>query len=710
MKSKRVSPPQAQPVPQQQPAPSRGPPARGDLGAVDTGVDTPWLSRMEAFFGVHPEVSQDEKASGVMGLTIGNTIHLSPSLEFGSREAEHTCAHEFAHVVQKSGGGDGEPSGCEGDLEAEAEAAAVGWFQGKRVALSSDAPSIPRPRRRARRPRERTAFQLTGHWAGDNGITLQINQAGRHLEGWWQRRKADHSGFEYGRLRGDVTSSDAQEVLFAYSGERHASQVCTQKSLGTEFSGTIRGTPGEKGVPAAVLTNATGGGVFSLRRISAQPRMAEPTIDAIGNTDLRAQARAHQDNPLNKEDATKITAFQATIQQRIQDYFDSASNTQFAKAAAIDKAIYDLRKEFPSAQEPLLIPALRQALQLRMSHNRVTRSVWDWLQIVVWAYPDWTSHLLFLGFKAKGSKDAKQNPFRFKLSVIGAAGKLGIGVSAFKGRMEVERGQDGSNKSGWKTSWNSPFDVVLFGVSAGYSGGLQTGFSTDWAHFETPFPWEKNNFLGWFNLNGVAAGASGVKGAQAASGFATFYGDGSFPALSIPVGGLRSVSGVFGGASVGTQIGRISGGSVDDEDRTTKQDSAEGVAKESLMKANTSAQFDINRADLKAGGLQSIRAFCALHLDALRSAASQLTIDGYASPSGGAAHNRRLSQRRAKATLAFIREVLGEDLKIPTTKISVNGHGEKPARDAGIRDGSESAEWRKVDIKLNGRVALRLQG
>jgi outer membrane protein OmpA-like peptidoglycan-associated protein len=107
---------------------------------------------------------------------------------------------------------------------------------------------------------------------------------------------------------------------------------------------------------------------------------------------------------------------------------------------------------------------------------------------------------------------------------------------------------------------------------------------------------------------------------------------------------------------------------------------------------------------------------CATHRAAFESDSSVLRIEGHASTTGGTDYNRQLSQARAQSVLNTIRAVLGPAYRIPPPRggdgeIAV-GHGEeealRAAREQGLPETMESAEWRRVDVTLNGIIVLTL--
>ena len=59
----------------------------------------------------------------------------------------------------------------------------------------------------------------------------------------------------------------------------------------------------------------------------------------------------------------------------------------------------------------------------------------------------------------------------------------------------------------------------------------------------------------------------------------------------------------------------------------------------------------------------------------------------------------------------YLYSLLGDDFVVPTQHTIVMGHGEWEAKYlAGIPDGTEVAEWRRVDVVVNGVVVCSIFG
>ena len=114
------------------------------------------------------------------------------------------------------------------------------------------------------------------------------------------------------------------------------------------------------------------------------------------------------------------------------------------------------------------------------------------------------------------------------------------------------------------------------------------------------------------------------------------------------------------------------------------------IAPARMVKKSFSVYFDTNKADIRAAAMQILyeAAQTAKPLASLT-----IRVQGYTDAAGKAAHNKRLSERRAAAVADQLRK-LGLTVAIETT-----GHGEVAA-DQGRRKNSK--ENRRVDITFEG--------
>jgi outer membrane protein OmpA-like peptidoglycan-associated protein len=117
--------------------------------------------------------------------------------------------------------------------------------------------------------------------------------------------------------------------------------------------------------------------------------------------------------------------------------------------------------------------------------------------------------------------------------------------------------------------------------------------------------------------------------------------------------------------------------------------------------------FKHNSAILTLGAANALRKMCANEMVLLINKATKVEITGYADRSGKEVYNEKLSINRAKNVAQKMKDICGSSL---VATISIKGMGEKEAKREGRRDRRKNPIDRKVEIKINGVVVLRLIG
>ncbi len=117
-----------------------------------------------------------------------------------------------------------------------------------------------------------------------------------------------------------------------------------------------------------------------------------------------------------------------------------------------------------------------------------------------------------------------------------------------------------------------------------------------------------------------------------------------------------------------------------------------------------------------------LRWLCAKELAQLSLADSELRIVGHADTLDTEQRNAELSEFRAVNALQAMKDILGSSLKIPDKAIKWCGMGEKRAREEAAvqfkersaainedRDQIAASHWRRVEIRINNRLAFTLR-
>jgi outer membrane protein OmpA-like peptidoglycan-associated protein len=645
----------------------------------------------------------------------------------GTSEGKRLLAHELTHVVQQSQiGFSSHPSSesmisdpvSSAENEASAVANQVMDNQQTRVNSIPEA-TIQRVIHGTRldpNAPEETYIDATGHYeaiypGGNNRITVQINQAGYHIEGWWQRRLySENSGqrLEIGRIVGDLSLNEPESVAFRY--QRFVGRgTPTNGSLTVTKSGTNVQMSMYEG-DGSIITDDKGvaqlqGWSHQFTRTSTESHLSDEAIQAVPD-EVRSLVQASENAPLDTSEEKRIADGCKQILSFIQEYLDATreSVVRASIASGMNEYINNkLMGTYAPAQMPLVIRRIREFLvNPTLASGSVTRPYWDWLQVIVSSQPSYTKDIqkrLDMSPAGPTGPDAPQHRYRWMFSTVGLSPDLLVGIGGFLGVFVIEKLAP--------DQWTTKYFTVMGNVSGGLSAGVTVGQTTDWDYFETPFAWTTGNFRGAYAISGTSGGAAAVAGpGYTAVAFVNFYGDGTFPVLSGDASGLAAIYGLVAGATLGITSGYLWGGQEEAIRSAAVQKSVTG---QSDYKTSAEVHFVVDDPSLTNEGHDAIRQMCALHRAALENPNSTLAIDGYTSTTGTVERNQLLSTLRAQNTFQAIHDILGSTLAIPDAQIHVEGHGKTSALQAGEPDNTENPIWRKVEVQLNGQVVLTLR-
>ncbi|MBW4673495.1 MAG: OmpA family protein [Desmonostoc geniculatum HA4340-LM1] len=545
---------------------------------------------------------------------------------------------------------------------------------------------------------EQTAIEITGRYEaidpdGDNRFTLQINQAGRHFEGWQQRRRYRRiSGQRLisQRLTGTLVSSSTEQVVFSY-------QRFTTEG-GTTYEGRfiVR-------ADGTATRSEDNGWSQDFRRTSTAARLSDEAIAATPE-ETRPLVEATETAPLDSEEEARLERGCGSIRSLIEMYLDATRQNivRDAYASRINSHVNSLMRPHAPEQMPLVRRRIQEhLLRETFESGAVTRPYWDWLQVVVSAHPTYTESIQNrLGMRADGisGEGAPQHRYRWMFSTVGLSGDAGIGLGGFLGVFVIEKLAP--------DQWRQKYFTVMGGASGGLSIGVTVGQTVNWSEFETPFPWTSGNFRGAYVITGAGgAGSAGIGGGYTPEAMISFYGDGSFPVLAGDASGFAAVYGAYLGAELSVTSGYLWGG----REEAIRNAQHQEVTSQSNYSADTRVHFEVDDPSLTDLGRERIRQMCATHRAAFTNPNSALHIYGYTSTTASAQRNQLLSDLRAQNVLQAIYDVLGESMAIPPANQDVRGFGEQPALDAGIPDRTEDEAWRKVDVQLNGQTIITLR-
>jgi len=625
------------------------------------------------------EAVQMNREIGAQAFTHGSNVYFGAGkFDPGSDSGKHLLAHELTHVVQQTG------AAASASIQQRSQ---ISTLQRRRRGTTADAPAS-----------EQTAIDATGRYEaidpdGNNRFTLQINQAGRHFEGWQQRRayrSVSGQRLISQRLVGTLVSSNDEQIVFNYQRFSEGGDTTYEGRFTVRADGTA-------------TRSESNGWAQDFRRTSRSARLSDEAI-AASPEETRALVQATETAPLDTEEEARLERGCTSIRTLIEQYLDATrqSIVRDSYASRINSHINSLMRPHAPEQMPLVRRRMQQhLLQETFQSGSVTRPYWDWLQVIVSAHPRYTEGIQNrLGMSPDGisGEGTPQHRYRWMFSTIGLAGDVGVGLGGFLGVFVIEKLAP--------DQWRQQYFTVMGGASGGLSAGVTVGQTTNWSEFETPFPWTSGNFRGAYAVTGAAgAGSFGVGGGYTPGAMISFYGVGSFPVLSGDASGFAAVYGAYIGAEASVTSGYLWGG----REEAIRSARHQEVTSQSSYSADARVHFEVDDPSLTEMGRDRIRQMCATHRVAFENPNSVLRIYGYTSTTGSDRRNQQLSDLQAQNTLQAIYDVLGSAVAIPPENQSVLGFGETPARTSGLPDRTEDESWRKVEVQLNGRTVTTLR-
>ena len=282
---------------------------------------------------------------------------------------------------------------------------------------------------------------------------------------------------------------------------------------------------------------------------------------------------------------------------------------------------------------------------------------------------------------------------------------VGIGAGHFTGKLQVSR-----------YGWSKEFDVWFGRLSIGLGLSVEIGTELT-GTAETYDDWTEEDFLGWIASFDAVTGLHGKIGSHGMSPILSFthmkiFGSGIHEPMWVNFSGLTDIKGLgFTPADIGIFGGKIF---KSDSSPLRKTDWSyflpDTYDYTSYLDLKEKIHFRRGDALLTKEGRQALRVVAAKELACFMSEGSCLVLDAHADRVDCAERNLELSDLRAKNVKQALKDILGDQLKIPDDQIVTRGHGERYAADAGDKDGQDNPNWRRVDVILDHRLVLRMTG
>ncbi len=282
----------------------------------------------------------------------------------------------------------------------------------------------------------------------------------------------------------------------------------------------------------------------------------------------------------------------------------------------------------------------------------------------------------------------------------------------------------GSSREPQESEW---YDGYIVGGAIAATAGMSVASSTEWNDINALGDrWSPDDFAGWlytaglfwgmsvFGLEGgIEAPVNWVRRQLGADDPIRVSGDVSYTKFTAPPkADIWSLSrGFTDSAGLHAELGgNVTGGFL--WRRGQPPPDPEDLLPDLGTKAPrriTALSFEVGRSELTAEGHQLLREAAADRLRALASPSTSLEVIGHASfGDASRLYNLTLSQRRAANVERALRAYLGPFYAVPPDRTLVVGLGDQEAEDEQA-NGSPPEDWRRVDVFINGSLAVQLR-
>lgn len=576
------------------------------------------------------------------------------------------------------------------------------------------------------------AFRLTGIYESNDGtLTMCLNHAGNYLALWISRTESADVVHLVGRaetqpnflvFRPEVALEDlpktvgalglgssADEVvlhleaelrvgLIPFSGSIAFARVSKRKTLSDRALDSLPGGSGGSSLPEVEMIRVT--------HHSPIPSADAGTIERVLREDRFTQLI---ETFLSEDIGPGINAGASKAVKELCDFLEAELGTirGWRAGAPLSSAYAQLAQNVLLTSDKISVkrsPSIAARLY-GAKLSKEDRTPFSWLVDIVAiveheliAKPDitWLTSPNHLGIPS--AKGAPSYVYEFDFDGEGLAADAGIGVQAFTGVLKVRQVEPTRAEKPWT------FVALLAGFSVGLSGGFQVGKRLQGVG-RSVLPWTEVDFLTGFSVLEVGVQASYVAGGSVGP---TAW------VLSPPPGRARmtvtfdavAMHGMGGGAEFGPSRGYIRSEGKSFGDIVEEAATLETVRYEARYGGGTTAHFELGSALLSRYGKRLLGHLGAAELDLLSRPTSQLELVGSADRVDVEWYNELLSTVRAENALTALRDALGPELE---AKAFASGLGETLPKDAGLKDGQEAAEFRRVFVEYQGRPIANLQ-
>jgi outer membrane protein OmpA-like peptidoglycan-associated protein len=600
------------------------------------------------------------------------------------------------------------------------------------------------------------SYDATGFYEMIEGSdTLQINQAGNYWRGHYQMR---YSG---STLRIVHYTFEAHNVAMEIDGTSTiaSADITLQRAqispLGTQYDGDTSDLPVRQTIAANLKVSfvraATGLAPlevsyaelsFSENEVGQySPSAAAPfwADDVLANLDatIRDLYISSQRSPLHLYERRDLD----TLVERLMDFANSPVNITSDEAfmfefldlmrpyglyAGFMAPLMNVQSQLPAVRHYILFKLQTAPVPLQASqvpwvaflfalHNRRNQTPSD-------PHIGWTVYqviMTYLGIE-ESLLDAmvagtEEGDYVYEWVMRGAQGGVSAGIplvgsayNSFSFRVKQVKPVPDANDKRWPAILNGSMAGGSIGLSPDKLVGSGVVYQTSPARLNAYSPWEPKHFEGgiWM-AGGEIAFAVGIGGSVGPGQIIVYGSRSDGQSLIGETGDYVLMSGLTISAGYTATVGTMSLQATEG----TAQFPISRFREVTKWQSGDDQHFSVDLPTLTDSGWQQLKSVIAEFRACLEVVESFIELSGYASPTSSSEYNLTLSQNRAQSVLNAIYQLLGPALRTPSHQIVVRGYGMEPAILIGnIEHGQENAEWRRVDIRLNGVLLTQVQG
>lgn len=591
---------------------------------------------------------------------------------------------------------------------------------------------------------------LTRSWIAAD--TLQINVAGRRAAGYWQKhddslttlRSIDQHVLEIVRkddtlphyMGVRVQESESVPAIF-----QQPDLTRVEPAFGTPYAGAtwfdlsldLSGSE-----PMLLIQDDQSGETQLFVRIEATPWLSDGAM-ARADAQIAPNLEEKQRRPLHTAELAEIEAWMDELKADVQAVHEGSMTAAdldrgFGTRMAPHATLSGTGSIYPSDQfltvQRIAVEAMRSTEWL---HSGQQRDHLDWLYLICIDHRTDTRNVqVFFEFDFSVIDAEWAGPiyrYKWSLDTWGISVSFALEGSGFGGVMLVEKERMVPPYSNWNWTpvWDPPqkYYCAMVGGSVGYSLELYFGFKGSGTSLPTPRDLGPDFFTGQFDLvNAVTFGLTswglfkdfrpGDAGKGKVIGLIStliFIEMGALPMMTFAFWSSTNLKGLSGGVELvgflGGYLWQWSPGPmvIPDEAKLALQ----GLFGETLYESlGESAFFDTDIHTIDDTARDALRRICIANLPLLGDAYGTLSVLGHADREGADEYNLALSRRRATSLYQTLQDILGPHLHVAEENTLLGGRGEAEA--AGIDpDGVENAQYRRVDLELNGAVTISIQ-